>query len=58
MSHQQRQDKTIQCKDCGADFIFSVDDQEYYASQRFVDPKRCPGCRRKKRDGKRAAGSQ
>jgi CxxC-x17-CxxC domain-containing protein len=39
-------DKTIQCSDCGVDFTFSVEEQEFFASKGYTnDPKRCPSCR-------------
>ncbi len=44
------QDRTIQCVECGSDFTFSADDQEYHASKGFEnDPKRCPTCRQRRR---------
>lgn len=40
------QDKTLACKDCGAEFTFSVSEQEFYAEKGFQnDPARCPECR-------------
>ena len=40
------QDKTINCSDCGADFTFSVSEQEFFANKGFTnEPKRCPECR-------------
>ena len=39
-------DRTLTCVDCGAEFVHSAEDQEFYAQKGFVsDPKRCPGCR-------------
>jgi CxxC-x17-CxxC domain-containing protein len=39
-------DKTLTCADCGAQFTFSVEDQEYHASRGFMnEPRRCPSCR-------------
>lgn len=38
-------DKTLTCQDCGAEFLFSADDQEFYAGKGFNEPKRCPSCR-------------
>jgi CxxC-x17-CxxC domain-containing protein len=39
-------DKTLTCVDCGADFTFSAEDQEYHASRGFTnEPKRCASCR-------------
>ncbi|ATW23670.1 zinc-ribbon domain containing protein [Candidatus Formimonas warabiya] len=40
------QDKILTCKDCGAEFTFSVSEQEFYAEKGFQnDPARCPECR-------------
>ncbi|MEX0786949.1 MAG: CxxC-x17-CxxC domain-containing protein [Dehalococcoidia bacterium] len=38
-------DKTLTCQDCGSEFIFSGDDQEFFAGKGFSEPKRCPSCR-------------
>lgn len=43
------EDKTLTCADCGAEFTFSADDQEYYASKGYSEPKRCPNCRAAKK---------
>ena len=46
------EDKTLTCKDCGAEFIFSAGEQEFYAEKGFTnEPKRCKACR----DAKKAA---
>ncbi|MFC1940702.1 zinc-ribbon domain containing protein, partial [Chloroflexota bacterium] len=40
------QDRSIQCSDCGATFIFSAGEQEFFASKGYSnDPERCPECR-------------
>ncbi len=40
------QDKTLTCKECGEDFIFSASEQEFYAEKGFEnEPARCPECR-------------
>jgi CxxC-x17-CxxC domain-containing protein len=39
-------DKNLTCVDCGAEFTFSAEDQEYHASRGFTnEPKRCSDCR-------------
>lgn len=43
------QDKTIVCKDCGAEFTFTAREQEFYASKGFTEPIRCKECRDKKK---------
>lgn len=42
-------DKTIRCKDCSTEFVYSVRDQEFYKTNNFDDPKRCKDCRAKKK---------
>lgn len=40
------QDKILTCCDCGAEFVFSASEQEFYAEKGFAnEPKRCPACR-------------
>ncbi|HBJ1655512.1 TPA: zinc-ribbon domain-containing protein, partial [Clostridium botulinum] len=40
-------DKTIVCRDCGSEFIFSVGEQEFYKEKGFDnEPTRCAACRR------------
>ena len=41
------QDKSLQCSDCGQEFIFTAGEQEFYASRGLQnEPRRCPECRR------------
>ena len=41
------EDKTIVCKDCGKEFIFTVGEQEFYKEKGFEnEPVRCPDSRR------------
>ena len=40
------EDKTLVCKDCGAEFIFTAGEQEFYAEKGFQnEPVRCKACR-------------
>lgn len=40
------QDRTLTCRDCGQEFVFTAGEQEFYASKGFEnDPSRCPECR-------------
>ena len=49
------QDKTLQCVDCGVQFVFSGDEQEFFKSKGYTnEPKRCPSCR----ETRRAAGTR
>lgn len=40
------QDKTLVCKECGEEFVFSAGEQEFYAEKGFQnEPARCKSCR-------------
>ena len=39
------EDKNIQCKDCGQEFVFTAGEQEFYAERNFSEPSRCKDCR-------------
>ena len=46
------EDKTLICKDCGQEFVFTAGEQEFYAEKGFQnEPQRCKPCR----DAKKAA---
>ena len=45
MSNENLTDYEIQCVDCGQSFIFKAEDQDFYQSRGFSEPKRCPACR-------------
>lgn len=54
-------DKTLTCRDCGVDFVFTSGEQEFYAQKGFAnDPTRCPSCRqqRKASGGGRSYGGR
>jgi len=54
-------DKTLVCRDCSAEFIFTASEQDFYAQKGFMnEPSRCPNCRqaRKNKDrGGRSGGN-
>ena len=40
------EDRTLTCKECGAEFAFTAAEQSFYAEKGFQnDPSRCPACR-------------
>ena len=43
------QDRNIGCVECGQEFVFSADDQQYHSERGYSDPKRCPSCRAARR---------
>ncbi len=52
------EDKTLVCKDCGAEFVFTAGEQEFYAEKGFQnEPTRCKTCRSARKASRPAAGS-
>ena len=44
------QDKTISCRDCGLDFVFTAGEQGFYIEKGLQnEPQRCPSCRATRR---------
>ena len=44
------QDKTLTCCECGNEFVFSANEQAFYAEKGFQnEPGRCPACRAARR---------
>lgn len=49
------EDKTLVCKDCGKEFIFSAGEQEFYAEKGFQnEPQRCKECRSARKNAGKA----
>lgn len=49
------EDKTIVCKDCGSEFVFTAGEQEFFKQKGFTnEPVRCKSCR----DAKKARNNQ
>lgn len=52
-------DKNLNCKDCGAEFVFTAGEQEFYAQKGFDnEPVRCKECRDKKKAEKNDKGKR
>ncbi len=50
-------DRDLTCRDCGAVFVFTSGEQEFFASRGLTnDPSRCPACRSARRDLQRGSG--
>lgn len=44
------EDKTLQCRDCGEEFVFTAGEQQFFQEKGFTNtPTRCPACRKAKR---------
>ena len=49
-----KEDKTLVCRECGTEFVFSASEQEFYEEKGFTnEPGRCPGCRQARKQRKR-----
>ena len=49
------EDKTLVCRECGKEFVFTASEQQFYADKGFQnEPGRCPACRA----ARRASGGQ
>ena len=47
-------DRTLVCKDCGQEFVFTEGEQEFYKEKGFdTDPVRCADCRRARKQQNR-----
>jgi len=51
------EEKILTCQGCGAEFVFSAEEQEFFASRSYSEPKRCPSCRAARRSERAAGGS-
>ena len=50
------EDKTLECQDCGKEFIFTAGEQAFYKEKGFDnEPKRCKECREKRKAARRAS---
>jgi CxxC-x17-CxxC domain-containing protein len=50
-------DKVLRCRECGADFIFTAGEQEFYAMKGLMnEPGRCPNCRSQRRAQRESGG--
>lgn len=52
-------DKTMKCRDCGADFAFTEGEQAFYQEKGFSnEPQRCPDCRRARKQQRNGGGNR
>lgn len=48
------EDKTLVCKECGKEFVFTAGEQEFYAEKGLMnEPQRCRECRIARRNANR-----
>jgi len=49
-------ERTLTCRDCGQEFVFTVGEQEFYQQRGFSDPQRCPSCRSARKQQRNQTG--
>ncbi len=53
------EDKVLNCRDCGREFVFTAGEQEFYQSRGLMhEPRRCPNCRAARRSDGPGASSR
>jgi len=46
------QDRVLKCSECGAEFVFTAGEQQFYHDKNFRnEPKRCKACKSKRQEG-------
>lgn len=51
------QDKMLTCQDCGTQFVFTGNEQAFYAERGFTnEPKRCGPCRQSRKSSRGTSG--
>ncbi len=52
-------DKTLACKDCNNEFIFTEGEQAFYQEKGFAnEPQRCPDCRKARKQQRGGGGNR
>jgi CxxC-x17-CxxC domain-containing protein len=49
-------DRTLTCRDCGREFVFTSGEQDFYTQRGFSDPQRCPECRAQRKTQRNQGG--
>ena len=53
-SMSEFEDRMLACRECGASFVFTAREQEFYQARGFGhEPSRCPECRSARKTGRR-----
>jgi len=51
------EDKTLTCRDCGREFVFTASEQQFFAQKDFTnEPGRCPECRAARKSSRGEGG--
>ena len=53
------EDKTLVCRDCGNEFVFTAGEQAFYAEKGFQnEPTRCKSCRDSRKSSRGSQGGE
>lgn len=53
------QDKTLKCRECGTNFIFTAGEQSFFREKGLMnEPQRCPTCRANRRRERSGTGAR
>jgi len=51
-------DERLTCTDCGAEFVFTTGEQQFFATKGFQNkPNRCPDCRTARKNARQSGGN-
>ena len=50
------EEKILRCRECGRDFLFTPEEQDFYTKHGYGSPRRCKDCRRAARLEKAGLG--
>jgi CxxC-x17-CxxC domain-containing protein len=51
-------DERLTCTDCGAEFVFTSGEQQFFATKGFQNkPNRCPDCRTARKNARQSSGN-
>jgi CxxC-x17-CxxC domain-containing protein len=50
-------DRTLTCRDCGQEFVFTAGEQDFYTQRGFSEPQRCQSCRAARKTQRNAGSS-
>jgi CxxC-x17-CxxC domain-containing protein len=42
-------DRTLTCRDCGEQFVFTAGEQQFYTERGYSEPSRCKACRQQRK---------
>jgi CxxC-x17-CxxC domain-containing protein len=49
-------DRTLTCRDCGQEFVFTAGEQAFYQERGYSEPQRCASCRAQRKAQRAASG--